>query len=81
MLLQKRSAQEMVISVLGLNDEKRLKVVIMLLYAWWEANNNNAGEGLSQIIHRATLLAAESRPRLACREHRHGLGHHMIFSR
>ena len=59
MLLQKRSAYEVVTSILALNEEICLKV-IMLLYAWWEARNKaNAGEGMRQtcqIIHLATML-------------------------
>lgn len=48
MLLQKHSAYEMVISVLSLSEETSLKV-ILLLYAWWEAQNKaNAGEGRRQ---------------------------------
>ena len=65
MLLQKRSAYEVVTSILARNEEICLKV-IMLLYAWWEARNKaNAGEGMRQtcqIIHRAPMLVVESKP-------------------
>jgi len=65
MLLQKRSAYEVVTCILALNEEICLEV-IMLLYAWWEARNKaNAGEGMRQtcqIIHRAPMLVVESKP-------------------
>jgi hypothetical protein len=48
-LLHKHSAAEMIPAVLSLQDDVRLRV-IMLLYSWWEARNKtNAGEGIRSL--------------------------------
>jgi hypothetical protein len=64
-LLQKQSAAETVLAILSLREEVSL-LVIMLLYSWWEAQNEiNAGESMQspgQVVHRTMMLAMESRP-------------------
>ena len=65
-LLQEKSAAEVILAILSLREELCLRVV-MLLYSWWEARNKaNAGEGLcspGQVLHRASMITMESRPK------------------
>jgi hypothetical protein len=55
----------MILAVLSLQDDVRLRV-IMLLYSFWEVwNKSNVGEGirsLGQAVHRVAVLAMESKP-------------------
>lgn len=58
-LLESNSAKNMVVNILSLEQETKMKV-ICLLWAWWEAcNKANAGEQLwsiEEVVHRAMSI-------------------------
>jgi hypothetical protein len=80
--LYNRLAAEMILVVLSLQDDVRLRV-IMLLYSWWEVRNKS---NIGEVVHRAAMLVMESKPaRTKANKHDDhqidGLGRRLVFSK